>query len=110
MGYWTVVMLNNDRTHEWSKDPELGQKIHYDMSFHILGNQLRDSQLGRYGSVVECVHADTQTLVALEHYSSFTPLAYTAWRPNQENRDLELIKQAADALGYRLVKKPEKKP
>lgn len=109
MGFRTVVMLNNDATHEWSKDPALGQKIHHDMSigFTISG---RGDQLGRYGSVVECVHADTQTLVALEHYSSFTPLAYTAWRPNQENRDLELIKQAADALGYRLVKKPEKKP
>jgi len=109
MGFRTVVMLNNDATHEWSKDPALGQKIRHDMSTLGINMQLA-SGLGRYGSVVECVHADTQTLVALEHYSSFTPLAYTAWRPGQEHRDLELITQAADALGYRLVKKHKKKP
>ena len=109
MGFRTVVMLDNDSAHQWSKDPDLGQKILHDMSTLGINIQLA-SGLGRYGSVVECVHADTQTLVALEHYSSFTPLAYTAWWPGQVNRDLELIKQAADALGYRLVKKPKKKP
>jgi hypothetical protein len=31
MGFRTVVILNNDRAHEWEKDAKLGQLIAADM-------------------------------------------------------------------------------
>lgn len=105
MGFRTVVMLNNDLTHEWSKDSTLGDKIHHDLSMFGHRGQLPRGALGSYGQVVEVAHADTQTLVAVEHYTGWTPLSMSSWYPNQQNRDLELLKRAADEMGYRLVKK-----
>ena len=42
---------------------------------------------------------------------TFTPLAHGNWMPEQSatERDLRLLKDAADKLGYRLVKKPSVK-
>jgi len=103
MGYRTVVMLSNDRAHEWANDPELGQKIN--LAMNSVGHKER-SDLG-YGRVVECVHADTVTLATLNFYEGFSPLAYTGY--TDKNPEVNLLKQAADSLGYRLVKKSVKK-
>lgn len=99
MGYRTVVVLVNDRTGDWSNDPNLGQNIAQAM------NAPQDRHLG-YGRVVECVHADVQTLGILHDYQ-FTPLAHSNWHREQQDNDraIQLLKQAADSLGYRLVKK-----
>lgn len=109
MGFRTVVMLNNDTSHEWANDPELGSKIQSAMSYAGRKNDFygSNSRLGRYGQVVECVHADTQTLVRLDHYTGFEPLAYTSrtFGPSTDDDKLELLKKAASEMGYRLVKK-----
>ena len=112
MGFRTVVMLNNDRSDEWSKDPLLGEKIHRAMYYCNKGDDRYgafSSDIGGYGRVVECVHADVQTLVKLEHYSSFEPVARGHWYPDQKDAKLELLKNAAEEMGFRLVKKTAKK-
>lgn len=113
MGFRTVVMLSNDVSHEWSKDPNLGEKIQMAMSYaHTTHPDRKEwARVGNYGRVVECVHADTQTLVRLDHYTGFEPLAYTSrtFGPSTEEDKLNLIKRAAEEMGYRLVKKPAKK-
>ena len=103
MGMRTVVMFNNDYSNEWANDPELGSKILTAMN---MGSRGYDS-LGNYGKVVECTHADTQTLVQLDHYTGFTPLSYSArtFGPSTDDDTVALIKRAADRMGYRLVKK-----
>ena len=110
MGFRTVVMLNNDFCSGWSKDPELGEKISIAMN-HVNRDHPRSQVLGHYGRVVECVHADTQTLARLGHYEGFDAMAQT-WRtfgPSTDEDMLDLLKEAADKLGYRLVKKSAKK-
>lgn len=108
MGYRTVVMLSNDYAHEWENDPKLGKKIALAM------NGVDDKRrVGAYGLVAECVHADTQTLAVLDGYTKFNPLAYKGWTTNEADEEtaLHLLKDAADTLGYRLVKKrSEAKP
>jgi hypothetical protein len=96
-------MLSNDRHSEWSKDAELGRKIGYAMNDRSGGN------LG-YGRVVQCVHADTQTLAVLDMYDGFTVLANGCWQHGQKDDEvaLKLLKEAADKLGYSLRKKPVK--
>jgi hypothetical protein len=109
MGFRTVVMLNNDMCHEWSKDPNLGSMIQEAMNYAHTSHPDRKewSRLRNYGRVVECVHADTQTLVRLDHYQGFEPLAYTGctYGPSTEEDKLKLLKRAAEEMGYRLVKK-----
>lgn len=104
MGFRTVVMLSNDYSQQWQDDPELGKKI-----FSAANNSVRQN-LG-YGYVVECVHADTQTLAVLDAYDGFKAIAHSGWCRGQSDEEiaLKLLKEAADKLGYRLAKKPTKK-
>lgn len=110
MGFRTVVMLNNDMAHEWSKDPNLGAKISEAMNY-TTGPRSHLNPLDRYGRAVECTHADTQTLVHIDGYEGFTPLAYSfkTHGPTTDKDILDLVKHAADKMGYRLVKKSVKK-
>ena len=102
MGYRTVVMLSNDYAHEWENDLKLGKKIALAM------NGVDDKRrVGAYGLVAECVHADAQTLAVLDGYTKFNPLTYKGWATNETDKEIaqRLLKDAADKLGYRLVKK-----
>lgn len=109
MGFRTLVLLHNDRCSEWQNDPELGRKIMLGM------NYTHDKEWGtpadlHYGRVVECTHADTQTLALVDSYQ-FIPLTHSFWRRDEtaEDRNVRLLKELADKLGYRVVKKPEGK-
>ena len=106
MGFRTVIMLNNDATDDWSSDPKLGEKIRRAMNYADRGNS-RESEIGNYGRVVECVHADTQTIAILDCYSTFKPLAYSPWRTNDNDHDqaVRMLRQAGEKLGFGLHKK-----
>jgi hypothetical protein len=103
MGFRTVVMLNNDLHHEWSRDEKLGQ--------HISRATSIPGMMPRYGAVVQCAHADLQTLAILDGYTSFDQIAGKGWVREEAREDmaLKLLKEAAEKLGYRLVKKPTPK-
>jgi len=100
MGYRTVVVLFNDKSSEWQNDPKLGEKIVHGMN--RIGDPKAD--LG-YGRIVECTHADTQTLAVLDSYN-FITVAHDHWTRNEkpEELSLKLLKEAANKLGYKLVK------
>ena len=103
MGYRTVPLLINDQQHEWSKDPNLGQLIADAASFGSLDGERR--RIGNYGYVLECTHADTQTLAVIDSYK-MDVLATGNWAGHdmQRLRNLTLLKRAAEKLGYKLVK------
>jgi hypothetical protein len=108
MGFRTVVILNNDLAHEWSHDPELGNKIVRDMNY--VNDKDRFSELSNYGRVIECTHADTQTLMLIDSLQG-TPVAHGFWS-RTEDADaikLKMLRDMADRLGYRISKKPEVK-
>jgi hypothetical protein len=110
MGFRTLVLLYNDQSKEWENDPELGKKIVIGMN-HVARDRkdlYGPSYLG-YGRVVECTHADTETLAVVSSYS-FNPVARSSWYMNKDEATtkMELLRQAADSMGYRLVKKSVK--
>lgn len=108
MGNRTVVVLYTDQTHEWSKDPLLGQKIATGQNACYMSRSGTGSDL-HYGMVVECSHADTQTLAVLDGYT-FSPIVHSSWYQGQKFKDVQdsLLKAWAEERGYRLVKKPTK--
>lgn len=110
MGFRTVVILNNDLAHEWAHDPLLGQKIGTAMNYASMFTTDDRACVGNYGKVVECVHADAQTLAVIDSLD-MTPVAVGHWYMGQdmEQARLELVKQAAANLGYNLTKKRSKK-
>lgn len=103
MGFRTVVCLYNDQMHEWSKDPQLGELIATAASHTPSGNV--HSRVYDYGCVLETTHADTQRLAVIDSYSMKT-LALGHWATGglEKQRDLALLKQAAEKLGYKIVK------
>ena len=108
MGFRTVVVLNNDLTHEWEKDPELGRKISRAASLKGW-TDLDTIDRFPYGEVVEQVHADCQTVAFLDGYSG-EAMAHMHWFHDQtkEQKNLAMLKALADTLGYRVSKKPVK--
>lgn len=109
MGYRTVVMLSNDESYLWEKDPELGKKISIASA---KCNSRRESNVSfDGGSVVQCVHGDVKTIALLDGYDMFTPMANGVFSTTVSEEDLtvELLRAAADKLGFRLVKKAKSK-
>lgn len=107
MGFRTVVMLSNDYAHEWEYDPKLGEKIAQAMNYANDPERKGMARVGAYGSVVQCTHADTQTIAVLDGYSRFAPITHKGWMKGEDEADvtLRLLKDAAENLGYRLTKK-----
>jgi hypothetical protein len=110
MGFRTVVILYNDQCSEWEKDETLGKKIAIGMNYAIASkvDPYSPAHLG-YGYVAQCAHADTQTVAVLDSYH-MTTLINSYWKSGEktEDRNLRLVKEMANQLGYRLVKKSEK--
>lgn len=111
MGFRTVVMLNNDQTSEWEKDPELGRKIMIGMNYtRPIEGRPDFADLG-YGRVVECTHADTETLAVLDGYTTFRSLSHEHWQRGRSHEEVQLalLKAAAAKLCYQLTRKAVKK-
>jgi len=108
MGFRTVVMLSNDMYHEWQKDTQLGAKIARAMNYASDKDRKDMASVSGYCSVVECAHADCQTLAMLDGYSAFRQIDSQPWSrgESEDSAALRLLKSAANKLGYRLVKKP----
>lgn len=66
----------------------LGKKIARAMSHAGEGGS--ESPIDEYGAVVQCVHADTQTIAVLDGYTKFVPLAYRDWRRDEQDDEVNL--------------------
>lgn len=106
MGFRTIVLLHNDYAGKWKNDAHLGAKIARAMNFSMGTPGDPGARLDGYGSVVQCVHADAQTLAIIDGYE-FHPLHGSHWRADEPlaDRNVRLLKETADKLGYRLVRK-----
>jgi hypothetical protein len=109
MGFRTVVILYNDQCSEWENDPTLGKKIAHGMNdamnYNISNSRTSNAYLG-YGKVVQCMHADTQTLAIIDGYQ-FTPIGHGFQHhdgESSENLMFKLFKSAAEHYGYKLIK------
>ena len=104
MGYRTIIALSNDRSSDWERNPDLGREI---MTLSA-SREDRAGSASRIGlTLVECTHADTQSLIIADGYAA-VPVAYSNWHRGQtaDQRNLALLKELADSLGYRIAKKP----
>lgn len=108
MGFRTVVVLSNDQAGEWEKDPELGKKIAMAMNFAMGTMSAEDkhhANLG-YGRVVECAHADQNTLAVI-HDRTMTPIGHSGGERFQgdDKATLAMLKDAAAKFGFTLTRK-----
>lgn len=99
MGFNTAVIVLNDHIHDLEKDQQTGVKL----GQLIRGKGYHDT----YMSGVDClpsVHADGTQIIAVGQNQ--IRLLTTAFAGVQH--DVELLKELADNLGYRIVKKVKK--
>lgn len=104
MGFRTVVVLYNDQAGDWARDTELGRKIVTGMNSVTDTSINSPADLG-YGRVVECTHADSQTLAVIDSYS-FNGIAHGLWALGETDEQVQekLIRDAAEKLGFKLVR------
>jgi hypothetical protein len=104
MGYRTLVMFNNDTVHQIKDIPNFGDKLHH---LILQGKRPRDTfGMSNIAWVVGQDHADVQRLAYIDNFQ-VKSLATSNWHPDQVEQEqvLNLLKDAADKLGYRLVRK-----
>jgi len=110
MGFRTTVVLYNDQCGAWGSDAQLGQKIAHGMNYAMNPESVNkwDSPSNLdYGRVIECAHADTQRLLAMDGYMGHWMPGSAFYRAGENKDDMKvrLLREAADAMGYKLVKK-----
>ena len=100
MGFRTVVILSNDYAHQWETDTQLGRKISQAASNRLV----KDGSGFQYGSIVEVVHADAESLVHISSLNSKV-VAQEYWRPGKttEQYEIELLNRLAKKHKFNLV-------
>jgi hypothetical protein len=111
MGYQTTIVINNDRLTDISNDVTFGASVVAAVNEVSLG---RPVEMRRgYGVAIESHHADSHVLVQTGNCSGSMVGGYVHWSKAQwelsgvgsDEFKLELLRSAAEALGYNLHKK-----
>jgi hypothetical protein len=122
MGFNTTVVVMNDALSDIANDPDFGKNLADAVSRSCLGDQVDvpaysyrrngydKGWTGVYcnaATVIETHHADQTTLVAVGGNCG-TNLG-TFWPYGEGTLEERMLRELADKLGYRLVKKAPKK-
>lgn len=111
MGFNSFWCVNHDLVHAIEKNPNVGKLLDLCPSNREDSKELAVS-LGIQPGVLTCefqAHADTEALAVVGNHR-IDILTTTYWHgQTEESRNLELLKQFASKMGYRIVKKTVKK-
>lgn len=101
MGFRTIVIINNDRLNE-IEDPTLSRAVHGWFS-----RNPHERWQGPYHVVEQC-HADQVSLLLVDSLQAECLAAGMSWTRPDDALKLRVLKDAADKLGYRLVKRAKR--
>ena len=108
MGYNTSIIVLNDALNEIENDKDFGKKVAEASRRASSESRPQDIRSGCHvnaASVIETHHADQLTVLAFGGNTAQSLGFGGGYRATPE----EILKNIADRLGYRLVKKPSKK-
>ena len=106
MGFYTVVLINNDRWSDITRNPAEFVKNISEDSYSLKSERHRKLRSGR---VLLCQHADISTLLLVGGLQANQ--IYSVYNGGKTDTEamLKVLKDAADYLGFNLHKKPKKK-
>lgn len=110
MGYNTTVVILNDGLHDIRSDPKLGENIYDAVSIVDMQKGGVTVPAGSHCNpihIVESHHADGVSLVAVGGNTAqvISPYISPSRKMFGENFSVEVLKELASQLGYRVVKK-----
>lgn len=111
MGWNSFWLVNHDCVHELRENVNIGKLL--DMCPSPKNSDRLAWACNVPSGAIRCefqADADTQALAIVGNHK-IVPLAYEQWSRDQteESLSLKLLRQAADKLGFRLVRKSTKK-
>lgn len=101
MGMNTAMIVRNDFLHEIQKDRDFGSKV-----FNAIISAGRGDYHGQSFDVLPCCHADYVQVVAI---GGNTIRRLGGYAGTYANTDEEVLRNLADSMGFRLVKKAGRK-
>lgn len=116
MGYNTVLVLLNDALTGIRNDPNFGDNL-YLAVLHAIGGKRQDVPAGSYCNAVSIVgqdHADTYRCYIAGGNTAMDLGVVGHWSPyfrdnlNEQERKEMFLKNLADNLGFRVVRKRKK--
>ena len=105
MGSRSVIMFDNDMHYIFRDDKFMCEKVADAILETSAGK--KNTRVGSYACLVESVPHSTQTLAVLSDSYQFNTISHRQFfnfKSTDEQQALELLKDAAAKLGYRLVK------
>lgn len=112
MGYNTSVIVLNDALDAIARDPDFGKKLSYAVMAAAsppthrsrIDLDVSASNHCNAASVIETHHADQTSLVSFGGNMGHVHLISWGWLHHQEAKQVEMFKDWANKLGYRVVK------
>jgi len=108
MGWNTSVVLLNDALNEIEGDPEFGRKIKHAASSLFVRSGPIEVSAGRIpnaATVIASHQSDMTSLLAVGGNCASRLHMSLGWKPCNPEEQLRLLREWADAAGYRLVRK-----
>ena len=108
MGYYSIVLIQNDFLHEIEEDPRFGEKVSSAISQHFV----EPGRAGQRFRVLAVDHADVQQTIVVGGYQGIvlgTDNTGGVLPKEDDPHTIERwLKKLADKFGYRLSNKPAK--
>jgi hypothetical protein len=108
MGWNTTVVVLNDALNEIEQDPEFGKKIKQAATSLLVRSgpiELSAGRIANAASVIESHPSDMTSLLAVGGNRASRLHMSLGWKTCDPDEQLRLLRDWADAAGYRLVKK-----
>lgn len=109
MGFNSSLYISNDSLHEIENDPNFGAKVAQAIQKHYSSGkpvEIDTENRSRVACVMSCSHSTETTILAVGgNHSTVLATIPNEGKHSKEEDQVELLKQLASQLGYKLVKK-----
>ena len=102
MGFNSTVLILNDRLHEIENDQDFGKKVADGIREFGYANKYNKTYITGQTEILSCQHASENAIIAVGGNCG-TQLGTVFGTHHKEEDKLDIVKQLAEELGFKLV-------